>query len=187
MQGFSDAMFETMLGQVSQQRREKVLRFKFKEGQRQSLLAYIVLKELLGEHYGLEDNPVFRELENGKPVIIGHEDIHFNMSHCKNGVACVVGDQPVGIDVERIPAKLDESLCRYVHSDKEVEMVLNADKPCVEFIRLWTMKEAVVKLSGVGIKGKEQLRPLLNDVTPYNIITEVNEEKGYVVTVVTRK
>ena len=171
MTPMTEEQFNDCLSRVSAQRREKVLKYKFPAGREQSLKAYMLLQQLLKEEYGITEPPVFRELENGKPVIIGHEDIHFNMSHCKNAVACAVSDKPIGIDVERIQDKVNESLAQYVLNEKELE-----DITPLKFARLWTMKEAVVKLTGRGITGKEQLRPLLNDYyngkSPWQIITK---------------
>lgn len=171
MTPMTEEQFKDCLSRVSAQRREKVLKYKFASGREQSLRAYMLLQQLLKEEYGITEPPVFRELENGKPVIIGHEDIHFNMSHCKNAVACAVSDKPIGIDVERIQDKVNESLAQYVLNEKELE-----DITPLKFARLWTMKEAVVKLTGRGITGKEQLRPLLNDYyngkSPWQIITK---------------
>ena len=106
------------------------------------------------------------------------------MSHCKYAVACAIGNKPVGIDVERIQEKVKDELARYVLSDNELK-----DLTPLKFTRLWTMKEAVVKLTGRGITGKEQLRPLLNDFhkgkSPWQIITKDFPEKNYVVSVCT--
>lgn len=180
------------------------MRYKFESGRVQSLMAYVTLKQLLRKNYGIEGNPIFKEGEHGKPEIVEIEGIDngfdlsrlsFNFSHCKNGVACAVNHRSeadasdkspaVGIDIECIPKEIKEDLCRYVFNEKEVEQVLTSNKPCVEFARLWTMKEALVKLSGIGIRDKDQLRSLLNQKEKYSFITEVNEEKGWVMTVVT--
>lgn len=167
----TDEQFNDCLSKVSEQRREKVLMYKFAAGREQSLRAYMLLQQLLKEEYGITEPPIFRELENGKPVIIGHEDIHFNMSHCKYAVACAISNKPIGIDIERIQEKVNESLAVYVLNEKELE-----DITPEKFTRLWTMKEAVVKLTGRGITGKEQLRPLLNDYhngkSPWQIVTK---------------
>ena len=183
MTPMTEEQFKDCLSRVSAQRREKVLKYKFASGREQSLRAYMLLQQLLKEEYGITEPPVFRELENGKPVIIGHEDIHFNMSHCKNAVACAVSDKPIGIDVERIQDKVNESLAQYVLNEKEFE-----DITPLKFARLWTMKEAVVKLTGRGITGKEQLRPLLNDYyngkSPWQIITK--DFPDYVVSIAER-
>lgn len=183
MTPMTEEQFNDCLSRVSAQRREKVLKYKFAAGREQSLRAYMLLQQLLKEEYGITEPPIFRELENGKPVIIGHEDIHFNMSHCKNAVACAVSDKPIGIDVERIQDKVNESLAQYVLNEKELE-----DITPQKFARLWTMKEAVVKLTGRGITGKEQLRPLLNDYhngkSPWQIITK--DFPDYVVSIAER-
>ena len=182
MTPMTEGQFNDCLSKVSEQRREKVLKYKFQVGREQSLRAYMLLQRLLKEEYGITEPPVFRELENGKPVIIGHEDIHFNMSHCKYAVACAVSNEPVGIDVERIQEKVNDDLAKYVLSDDELK-----DITPLKFTRLWTMKEAVVKLTGRGITGKEQLRPLLSDFhkgnSPWQIITKEFPEKKYVVSI----
>ena len=182
MTPMTEEQFNDCLSRVSEQRREKVLKYKFQAGREQSLKAYMLLQILLKEEYGITEPPVFCELENGKPVIVGHEDIHFNMSHCKYAVACAVSNEPVGIDVEVIKEKVKDELARYVLSDEELEGLTP-----LKFTRLWTMKEAVVKLSGRGITGKEQLRPLLDDFhkgkSPLQIITKDFPEKKYVVSI----
>lgn len=182
MTTMTEEQFNDCLSRVSEQRREKVLKYKFQAGREQSLKAYMLLQELLKEEYGITEPPVFRELENGKPVIVGHEDIHFNMSHCRYAVACAISNKPVGIDVEVVKENVKDDLARYVLSDSELE-----DLTPLKFTRLWTMKEAVVKLTGRGITGKEQLRPLLDDYykgkSPWQIITKDFPEKKYVVSI----
>lgn len=182
MTPMTEEQFNYCLSKVSEQRREKVLKYKFSTGREQSLRAYMLLQRLLKEEYGIIEPPIFRELENGKPVIVGHEDIHFNISHCKYAVACAVSNEPVGIDVERIMEKVNDDLAKYVLSDEELK-----DLTPLKFTRLWTMKESVVKLTGRGITGKEQLRPLLDDFhkgnSPWQIITKEFPEKKYVVSI----
>ena len=65
-------------------------------------------------------------------------------------MACVVSDQPVGIDVESI-REYKESLVRYTMNDAETQQIESADNPASALIRLWTMKEATMKLMGTGI------------------------------------
>lgn len=183
MEPWSEERFQQELALVSEQRREKVLRYRFAAGRQQSLMAYRLLQSLLLEVYGIEEPPVFRELENGKPVIVGHEDIHFNLSHCKHGVACAVSDEPVGIDIESIPSELKDSLVEYIFSEREQQMLRSSASPTLLFAQLWTMKEAVVKLSGRGLTGKEQLRPLLEPYhfgnSPWKFISLDNPSLGF--------
>lgn len=138
------------LREISEQRREQALKFKFELGQRLCVLAYKLLKQGLNEVYGINENPVFEYNEFGKPSIVGHPEICFNLSHCKEAAICVVSDQMVGVDVESVRS-YNSSLVRYTMNDDEVCQIEMAEDPALAFIRLWTMKEATTKLIGTGI------------------------------------
>ena len=103
--------FEAALPLLSDQRREQALKFKFELGRKTCAMAYLLLCEGLRKEYGITERPVFEYGEHGKPFIIGHPDIHFNVSHCREGVICVISDRPVGVDIESI-REYTESLVR---------------------------------------------------------------------------
>ena len=167
------------LQEISEQRREQALRFKFERGQRTCVLAYLLLKRALREEFGITENPLFEYGEHGKPSIVGHPEIFFNLSHCKEAVACAVSRRPVGIDVESV-REYKESLARYTMNDSEMSQILSAKCPDVAFIRLWTMKEARLKLTGEGIS-RDMKQVLVGD--DHNYTTVECLEKGYVYTV----
>ncbi len=179
-----DRIFEfnlaSALQQISGQRREQALRFKHELGQRTCVLAYLLLKRALHEEYGIDENPLFEYNEHGKPSIVGHPDIYFNLSHCRQAVVCAVSDQPIGIDVESVRV-FKESLVRYTMNDDEVQLILSAERPDVAFTRLWTMKEARLKLTGEGIQ--DNLKTVLNEATQKRYTTVECLEKGYIYTV----
>lgn len=141
---------EAALGEISVQRREQALRFRHEQGQRLCVLAYLLLKKGLRTTYGIMENPIFEYNEHGKPSIVDHPDIFFNLSHCKEAAVCVISDHPVGIDVESI-REYKESLVRYTMNDAEIREIESSENPASAFIRLWTMKEATMKLVGTGI------------------------------------
>ena len=145
-----DFNLPSALEEISEQRREQALKFKFEQGQRLCVLAYQLLKQGLREEYGIMENPVFEYNEHGKPSIVGHPEICFNLSHCKEVAACVISDHPVGIDVESI-REYKDGLAHYAMNDEEVRQIEASDNPAAAFIRLWTMKEATLKLVGTGI------------------------------------
>lgn len=147
------------LEEISAQRREQALKFKYELGQRLCVRAYQLLKQALNEEYGIAENPVFAYNVHGKPSIEGHPEIYFNLSHCKEAVACIVSDHPVGIDVETLRSYKD-SLVHYTMSDEEIRQIETAERPEVAFIRLWTMKEATLKLIGTGIS--DDLKTVIN-------------------------
>ena len=148
-----DFDLDAALGEISEQRREQALKFKYELGKRLCVLAYQLLKRGLAEVYGIRENPVFEYNEHGKPMIVGHPEIFFNLSHCKEAAICVVSDQPVGVDVESVRS-FNESLVRYTMNEAEVEEIESSEDQAIAFIRLWTMKESALKLIGTGISNE---------------------------------
>ena len=148
-----DFDLDAALGEISEQRREQALKFKHELGKRLCVLAYQLLKRGLAEVYGIRENPVFEYNEHGKPMIVGHPEIFFNLSHCKEAAICVVSDQPVGVDVESVRS-FNESLVRYTMNETEVKEIESAEDQAVAFIRLCTMKESALKLIGTGISNE---------------------------------
>jgi 4'-phosphopantetheinyl transferase len=169
--------FEAALPLLSEQRRQQALKFKHEQGRKTCAMAYLLLCKALRQEYGITELPVFEYGEHGKPFIVGHPDIHFNFSHCREAVICVVSNRPVGVDVESIREYRD-SLVRYTMNEQEVQQIERAERPDVEFIRLWTMKEAVLKLSGRGIV--DDLKHVLTDVKTSELTTVVDPEVRYV-------
>lgn len=167
------------LDSISGQRRSQALRYRFEQGQRECVLAYLLLKRALKEEYGIDSNPLFGYGPHGKPFLIDHPGIHFSLSHCREAVACAVSSAPVGVDVESVK-EYRESLINYTMNSREAEQIATAERPDIEFTRLWTMKEAVAKLSGTGITN--DIKDLLT-LNP-NIVfsTTVDTHQRYVCT-----
>ena len=168
---------EAGLKDISEQRREQALKFKFEQGQRLCVLAYQLLKEGLQKEYGITDNPIFEYNEHGKPSIVGHPEIYFNLSHCKEAAICVISDKPIGVDVESI-REFKDSLVNYTMNDEEKAEMASSSNPAATFIRLWTMKEATAKLIGTGITN--DVKSLI-DTTKYKYNT--TEKESYIYTI----
>lgn len=172
--------FEAALPLLSEQRREQALKFKHEQGRKTCAAAYLLLCEGLRKEYGITEKPVFEYGEHGKPFILGHPEIHFNMSHCREAAICAISETPVGIDVECI-REYRESLLHYTMNDDEIAQIQHSSNPALTFIRYWTMKEAVLKLSGEGLRN--DIKTVLVGF-PNKIQTIVNEPRGYVYSVV---
>ena len=183
--------WQATLPLLSEQRRQQTLKFKYEQGRQTCAAAYLLLCEGLRKEYHITEPPTFEYNEHGKPAIVGHPEIHFNMSHCREAALCMLSDKPVGVDVESI-RNYKESLARYTMNDEEMAIILNAERPEVAFIRLWTQKEAVLKLKGTGIT--DNLKTVLDgspventavENTAVKLTTVVNEEKGYIYSIAT--
>ena len=169
----------TALADISEQRRQQALRFRHERGQRTCVLAYLLLKKALREEYGIGGNPTFEYGEHGKPRLAEHPDIHFSLSHCREAVVCAVSQRPVGIDVESV-SRYKEPLAVYAMNDGERAEIMAAERPDVAFARLWTMKEARLKLTGEGIAGN--LKTALDDGHRWRFTTVERLERNYIYT-----
>lgn len=165
-------------------RREQALRYRHFQGQKDCTLSYLLLCQALEEEYGITDKPAFLVGEHGKPSLQEHPGIHFNMSHCTNAIACAVDNMPIGIDVESTRRKISDALIRHTMSPQEQEEI--AGDP-IRFFRLWTQKEALVKLHGTGLQ--DNLHDLLLPQNTADIAfhTEEHADKGYVLSIATLK
>ena len=147
----SEAEVQRMLPLVSEQRREQALRYKHLFGQFCCLKSWLMLYELVGmTSYRYNE---WQYNEHGKPFI--ENGPYFSISHCKEGIAVAVDDQPIGIDIEAIRHANSDLIERTMNEQERVGM---DDR---KFTRLWTQKEAIVKAEGVGIQSFEQIQKIL--------------------------
>ena len=167
MERCTDEAVAEMLPMVSAQRREQALRYKHTLGQFCCLKSWLMLKEGLEiEDWRLKiEDWRFRDLEwqyneHGKPFIPGGP--YFSISHCKEGIAVAISDEPIGIDIEGI-RHADEELIRRTMNEEERLWVTGDGLRDRRFTRLWTQKEAVVKAIGTGIQSFEQLQTILDN------------------------
>ena len=177
MEECTEEAVQRMLPMVSEQRREQALQYKHTLGQFCCLKSWLMLKELMDEGMkGLMDEWEYNE--HGKPFIhCTPYTVHFNISHCKEGIAVAIDDLPIGIDIEAI-RHADEELIRRTMNKEEQNQIHN-DR---DFIRFWTQKEAVVKMLGTGIESFEQLQNILSrsrdhEITRPREITTIEKEK----------
>lgn len=142
---------DSALAKVSAQRRELALKFRHEGSRRLCLAAYLLLMDGLREEYGITEPPLFDYSPDGKPFIAARPDLFFNLSHSVNVAVCALADYPVGIDVET-PRKISNSLIDYTMSEAERDFIAASDDKIMAFLTLWTKKEALLKLSGEGIR-----------------------------------
>ena len=159
---------QRMLPLVSAQRREQALRYKHTFGRFCCLKSWLMLQELIGQM------PEWRYNEHGKPFLDGGP--HFSISHCKEGIAVAIDDEPIGIDIESI-RHADKELIKRTMNEEERTLIAKANADAA-FTRLWTQKEAVVKAQGTGITSFEQLQSILEQRTA-NVETFENEKYIY--------
>ena len=176
---FEDFDVEAALPLLSDQRREQCLKIKHEQGRKTCAVAYLLLCEGLRREYGITEKPVFEYGAHGKPWLKDYPHIHFNLSHCREAVICVLSERPVGVDIESI-REYKEHLVQYTMNAEEIRQISESGRPSMAFAAFWTKKEAILKLSGEGIRN--DMKTVLTGEEP--IETTVCEEKNYVYSVV---
>lgn len=141
----SEEEVRRLLPLVSEQRRERALKFRHVFGQFACLKTYEMLCQMLGK-----DCLLFDYTTHGKPFLPDVQGIHFNISHCKNALAVAVDTRPVGIDVE-VFRDAEEALLRYTMNPEEAERIRCSGQASQLFAEFWTRKESVLKLRGSGL------------------------------------
>ncbi|MBO4859256.1 MAG: 4'-phosphopantetheinyl transferase superfamily protein [Treponema sp.] len=151
----NEELFHKAYDSVSEYRQQKVCKMKHQEDKRRSLGAGLLLQKALSDFGIDEKTTAFETNSNGKPYIScsDKEAVQFNLSHSGDYAMCIIGDSPVGCDVERV-RKIDLKLAERFFAQSEKEMISNQpteDDKINTFFRLWTLKESYVKAEGQGL------------------------------------
>ena len=171
-----------LLPLVSVQRREQALRFTHLFGQYCCLKSYEILLQLLASTYTRHSTPTFLYNEYGAPSI--KNGPYFSISHCKSGIAVAVSKQPIGIDIETVrPLKVD--LVKKTMNPLEQEVIFFDTQPDWAFTRLWTRKEAFLKMKGTGIIN--DLHAALTDPNGAKFMQIDNTSHNYTCCIVSQK
>lgn len=105
----------------------------------------------------------------GRPQIIPANPIRFSLAHCRRFVACVVcRDFDVGIDIEdlsRPEVQWRDSMVFLPDQERAYIEAGDAEGRRDRFFRLWTMREAFAKASGMGLA--RALETVEFDLDPY--------------------
>jgi len=175
-----------MLDSLPPFRKEKALSYVFDRDRLLCAKSYLMLCEIMTEKYNISRSPDFAFGPNGKPYLKG-VDKKFNISHCRKGILCAVGDVEVGCDIEEIFPELDMDLCRMCFNGEEIDVICSSRDPNMEFTRLWTQKEAYLKLTGEGLT--DSLADILSEsvISRVSFTTTLHLEQGCVSTIATYK
>lgn len=149
-----DDFWQRALPALSEQRREKVLRFRFARDRVLSAAAFLLLRLGLAQCYGSTAMPIFHLETLGKPVLCGGGP-HFSLSHCHRAVLCALHTEAVGADVECWdsfhPERTNKALLARIFSPQEQAAIAAAPDSGQLACSLWTAKESQGKYTGQGL------------------------------------
>lgn len=170
---YSDEKVNSLMKELPKWRHEKALLIRHPQVRKENVLSFLLLRKVLLKKYGIDSEIKFSYSKHGKPFLEDYPEIFFNISHCRKGVACVVGNSPVGIDIER-RGRFNKKLALDVLSDNEYNNVSSSDDIDLEFTILWTKKEAVLKLLGIGVGN--DMKSVLREQSNYNFTIYVDND-----------
>lgn len=127
---------------LTEERQNQVNRFKQLDDKKRCYCAGLLLYDLFGEKaFNIKVDSF------GKPYL-PNENIYFNISHSGNYVVLVSDDNEIGIDIEEI-REIPEGVANRCFTTDEINY-LNANYSEVNFYKIWTAKESILKAIGKG-------------------------------------
>ena len=173
---------------MTEEKQEKVSKYKDFDRKRASVAGEMLVKEHIGKALNIKpDNLIIVTDKNGKPYIESCS-VHFNISHCEDFLLCAFSDKEIGADIEKIkPFSL--SVLKSFFSEEEQKYVLgkplneaasddyNAPEILERFYRIYTLKEAICKKSGIGIKG-------LRDADALPLLDKSFKENNFIISII---
>lgn len=137
--------------------RERAQRFVAIEARHRHVATRAALRRLLGAYLRISPERIeLGESPAGKPFLIAGpeaERLEFNCSHAETTALIAFARQtPVGIDLENIERKLDPAaIAQRWFTEQEQAAWAAAKQSRLDFFRVWTRKEAVLKAHGGGL------------------------------------
>lgn len=142
---------EMLLDYVSKERKERLLRYRFDIDRKLSLYSALIVHMRAVQQLNLKNMEVhFIKREDGKPILDGYPEFHFNISHTRCAVMCGFSNEEIGVDVEKIN-KAPFDIMRKCFTQNETDSVDTSVEDNPDFYKIWTRKEAYGKLRGIGI------------------------------------
>lgn len=115
--------------------------FKNESRKKQSLACRILLQKLL-----INDEVSVDYDKNGKPFL-RDSNYHISISHTNEFVAVIMGQNRVGIDIEKIHPRIHKTRKRFV-TESEEHWLSNSNSLEEQLFLIWGAKEAMLKIIG---------------------------------------
>ncbi len=155
-------IWKQFVDRLDMERQEKVMRTRNEKDQVRILAAGLLLQYAVEQELDRKipgTSLCIRQKEGGKPYLVDYPQIHFNLSHSGEMVACAIGTIEVGVDIQQlVPVK--EKVAARFFTEKENERLrqcATAKEYEKQFFQYWCRKESYLKLTGEGLGGIAKL------------------------------
>ncbi len=131
---------------------ERMSSFRFNRDKLLYLFGKLLLEDGFKEQ-GIEE-PILDKIKIdnfGRPFLPAYENIDFNISHSGEYAVVAIGEHcRVGVDIEKI-VNIDFQEVYSVMSEVQWKKILTDEEPLLKFYEYWTIKESILKATGIGI------------------------------------
>ena len=159
---------------LSEEEKHRAQSFRLDLHSARYMQCYGALRRILAAYLNVApDTIVFFKTDYGKPYIDGR--IRFNLSHSEGrALLGIIGDRELGVDVELVrPVSDAADIASRYFCPTEARFLsdLSRERLDREFLRMWTVKEAIAKCNGDGLNSPLDKLPALDETSksPYSI------------------
>jgi 4'-phosphopantetheinyl transferase len=144
----SSDVYKHLLSRASSYSKKSILQKCTYKEKCASLIDDFLLSELIYKNYRFRyDNDEIITNKFGKPLFKNQKNCYFNFSHNDKYGVLVLGEQPVGVDVEEIENVNIKTKVVFL-SDRELYSKYSTK---LSLCKLWTAKESYCKATGYGL------------------------------------
>lgn len=162
--GLDHTATQRLTAELSEEEARRARAFYFDRDRATYIAAHAMLRRVLREALGGEE-PQFVRNPLGRPELTPSRDGRpvpsFNLTHTSDFAACaILHGAPIGIDAEDIRRPIDvfEMAARwFAPSERRLLLQLPETRRTEMFFRIWTIKEAILKTTGHGLRIEPQL------------------------------
>jgi 4'-phosphopantetheinyl transferase len=153
----SSQHFDSLIELLTDEEQHKIQQYKHKATQDTALITRAFARLVLAKYSGQTTSTIsFKRNNHGKPELEKNShNIRFNLSHNnKLIVMAVCLNDDIGCDIEDPTRKINiEPISRRYFAKQEHQQLtaLNNKSQQQRFFEIWTLKEAFVKATGIGI------------------------------------
>ncbi len=141
---FSDSEINQFFSNIKEPKHSILLKMN-KKRFRQSVVGEILLYKLLKENNIDYDSINVQYNNNGKPYIENYQ-IYYNIGHDNDMVICAINSSLIGVDILKVK-KIKLGIMNTFCTKDELNNITNL----IELYKVFTMKEAYIKLLGMTI------------------------------------
>ncbi len=132
---------------------QRALKYRFKDDAQRYIIGDLLARYALKVTNGVWPEQSFIIGDKGKPHPDGLNGLYFNISHSGKWVVVIVGECPVGVDVEKIRKVPDGVINRFFSESEKstIDSAIDYDEKQDLFFTIWTLKESFLKTTGHGL------------------------------------